>query len=47
MILDQGDGGRTLWFASSGGSGGSYTARPGEFSTLVEKLGRRLHPNTD
>ena len=40
VILDEGDGGRTLWFASSGGgSGGSYTAQPGEFSTLVKNSG--------
>jgi RHS repeat-associated protein len=33
VILDLGDSGRTLWFASSG-SGGSYTTPAGEFSTL-------------
>ena len=40
VILDLGDDGRTLWFASSGGgSGGSYTDPAGEFSTLVANSG--------
>ncbi len=38
VILDEGDGGSTLWF-TSGGSGGGYTAPAGEFSTLVKNSG--------
>ncbi len=38
VILDLGDDGRSLWFAS-GGSGGGYTDPAGEFSTLVSNSG--------
>ena len=46
VILDLGDEGRTLWFASSGSGGGTYTDPAGEFSTLVEELGREATPDT-
>ena len=37
VILNLGDGGRSLWFTGSFGSGGgTYTDPPGEFSTLVK-----------
>ena len=45
VILDLGDNGRSLWFATSGGSGGggsggtTYTDPPGEFSSLVKNSG--------
>jgi len=40
VILDLGEGGRTLWFTGSFGSGGgTYTDPPGEFSTVVENSG--------
>jgi RHS repeat-associated protein len=46
VILDLGDDGRTLWFATSGGGSGggsggttSYTDPAGEFSTLVKNSG--------
>ena len=38
VILDLGDNGRSLWFASSG-SGGGYTDPAGEFSTLASSSG--------
>jgi RHS repeat-associated protein len=38
VVLDLGDNGRSLWFAS-GGSGGGFTAPAGEFSTLVSNSG--------
>ncbi len=40
VILNLGDGGRSLWFTGSFGSGGgTYTDPPGEFSKLVENSG--------
>lgn len=38
MILSEGDRGASLWFTSSGGSGG-YTSPAGDFSTLTENTG--------
>jgi YD repeat-containing protein len=40
VILDLGQGGRTLWFTGSFGSGGgTFTDPAGEFSTLVQNSG--------
>ncbi len=40
MILNLGDGGRSLWFTGNIGSGGgTYTDPPGEFSTLTKNSG--------
>ena len=40
VILNLGEGGKTLWFTGSFGSGGgTYTDPPGEFSTLVKNSG--------
>jgi RHS repeat-associated protein len=40
VILDVGDGGRSLWFTGSFGSGGgTYTDPAGEFSTLTKMIG--------
>jgi len=39
VVLDLGDGGRSLWFTGSFVSGGTYTNPAGEFSTLVEGAG--------
>jgi YD repeat-containing protein len=40
VILDLGQGGRTLWFTGSFGSGGgTFTDQAGEFSTLVQNSG--------
>ncbi|MFI5459013.1 MAG: hypothetical protein ACHRXM_26590 [Isosphaerales bacterium] len=40
VILNLGDGGRSLWFSGGSGSGGTtYTDPQGEFSTLVKNSG--------
>jgi RHS repeat-associated protein len=44
VILDLGDEGRTLWFASN--SGGGYTAPAGEFSTLSKNAGTGVYTRT-
>jgi hypothetical protein len=36
VILDVGDGGRTLWFSGSPGVGQNYTSPAGDFSTLTK-----------
>ena len=47
VILNLGTGGSTLWFASSGGSGG-YLSPAGDFSTLASiPLRRRLDAHPD
>ena len=46
VVLDLGDNGRSLWFAS-GGSGGGYSDPAGEFSTLVSNSGRRMDSHPD
>ena len=39
VILDLGDNGRSLWFASTGSGGSTYTDPAGEFSALVKNSG--------
>ena len=48
VILDLGDGGRTLWFTGSPAAAAAPTpTRPGEFSTLVKNSGGKLHRYAD
>jgi RHS repeat-associated protein len=46
VILDLGDGGKSLWFASSG-SGGSFTTPAGDFSTLSKSGSNYVRTLTD
>jgi YD repeat-containing protein len=45
VILDLGDEGRTLWFATAG-SGGGYTTPAGDFSTLSKNGGTGVYTRT-
>ena len=45
VILDLGDEGRTLWFATSG-SGGGYTAPAGDFNSLSKNAGTGVYTRT-
>ena len=47
VILDLGDGRQHALVYQQRQRRRTYTDPAGEFSTLVEELGRKLHPNAD
>src|SRR5262249_38213372 len=47
VVLDLGEGGRTLWFSGSPGVGSNYTTPAGDFSTLTRTSGGYTHTLPD